>query len=306
MKYSFCIAILLIYLACISCNETATDQSDPGTENTVTPVTVTTPGSLSLKDEIALNAVSAYLLKTDIKASINGYITHSNIHIGDKTLRGQTLFVLETKEARSLGNTINRLDSTFKFSGVSTVKSPVAGYITMLNHQPGDYVQDGEVLASITDKNSFGFVLSLPYEYSGLLKNNNSLDLQLPDGTILKGYIAQTMPTMDSVSQTQRILIKTPDAVNIPENLIAKALIVKSTGAKPSLPKSAVLSDETQQNFWIMRLISDSVAVKVPVKKGIENDSLIEILSPALQLTDRVIVSGNYSLPDTAKVVIQK
>jgi biotin carboxyl carrier protein len=306
MKYFSRITILLLYLAAVSCKEAATEQNDGGTENTVTPVTFTTPEPVSLKDEITLNAVSAYLLKTDVKASINGYITRCNIHMGDKTADGQTLFLLETKEAGSLGNIINNLDSTFKFSGVSAVKSPVAGYITMLNHQPGDYVQDGEVLASIADKSSFGFVLSLPYEYRGLLKNNTTPDLQLPDGTILKGYVMQAMPAMDSVSQTQRVLIKTPGAADIPENLIAKVWIEKSTGSKPCLPVSAVLSDETQQNFWIMRLISDSVAVKVPVTKGIENDSLVEILSPALQLTDRIILSGNYSLPDTAKVVIQK
>jgi hypothetical protein len=53
-----------------------------------------------------------------------------------------------------------------------------------------------------------------------------------------------------------------------------------------------------------MKLINDSTAVKVPVKTGIVNDTEIEILSPVFSLSDRLINSGSYGLPDTSKVNI--
>jgi uncharacterized NAD(P)/FAD-binding protein YdhS len=71
------------------------------------------------------------------------------------------------------------------------------------------------------------------------------------------------------------------------------------------LPKAAVLSDETQSEFWVMKMISDSTAVKVPVKKGIETGDRIEILSPTFNPADKIIITGNYGLPDTAKVKIE-
>ena len=58
---------------------------------------------------------------------------------------------------------------------------------------------------------------------------------------------------------------------NIPQNLVAKVKIVKvSKTAAATLPKNSVLSDETQSEFWVMKMINDTTAVKVPVKKGIE------------------------------------
>ena len=47
-----------------------------------------------------------------------------------------------------------------------------------------------------------------------------------------------------------------------------------------SLPKAAVLSDETQTNFWVMKMTDSTTAIKIPVKTGIETSDRIEIFSP--------------------------
>ena len=70
------------------------------------------------------------------------------------------------------------------------------------------------------------------------------------------------------------------------------------------MPKAAVLTDETQSEFWVMKLINDSTAVKTLVKKGIESGYRIEILSPLFSPQEKVLITGNYGLPDTAKVQI--
>jgi hypothetical protein len=54
-----------------------------------------------------------------------------------------------------------------------------------------------------------------------------------------------------------------------------------------------------------MKLINDSTAIKIPVVKGIESDSLIQIIQPKLKMNDRVIVEGAYGLPDTAKIMVK-
>ncbi|HXL54630.1 MAG TPA: hypothetical protein VN958_00140, partial [Chitinophagaceae bacterium] len=57
---------------------------------------------------------------------------------------------------------------------------------------------------------------------------------------------------------------------------------------------------------WVMKIIDDSTAVKVPVKKGIETGDRIEILSPAFNPSEKILLTGNYGLPDTAKVTIMQ
>jgi hypothetical protein len=53
--------------------------------------------------------------------------------------------------------------------------------------------------------------------------------------------------------------------------------------------------------------MTDSItAVKVPIVKGIEARDSIEILSPHFTVNQQILLTGNYGLPDTAKVVIEK
>jgi hypothetical protein len=61
-----------------------------------------------------------------------------------------------------------------------------------------------------------------------------------------------------------------------------------------------------QSNFWVMKLIDSTTAVKVPVQKGIESGNRVEILSPKFSPSDMILTSGNYGLPDTAKVIVQQ
>ena len=71
------------------------------------------------------------------------------------------------------------------------------------------------------------------------------------------------------------------------------------------LPKSSVMSNETQTEFWVMKIINNNTAMKVNIKKGIENDNLVQIIDPQFSLNDRFISEGAFGLPDTAKILIR-
>ena len=270
-----------------------------------TEVSIAFPSDTAkLANVVTLNATASYLLKSDVKANTNGYITKITIKMADHVNKGMLLFGLETKEARALGNTINKLDPSFHFNGNTTVVSPATGYVAMLNHQIGDYVQDGEILATITDANSFGFVVDVPYEYLQVVKSKKILPITLPDGIVLQGSIAKVMPTVDAVSQTVKILLKVAPN-DIPENLIGTISFSKNLDYGLSVPKIAVLSDEGQTSFWVMKLMNDSTAIKTIIEKGIETDKFIQVKSGDLTTKDRVLISGNFGLADTAAVHIR-
>ncbi|WP_286733567.1 MULTISPECIES: efflux RND transporter periplasmic adaptor subunit [Sphingobacterium] len=270
-----------------------------------TEVSIAFPSDTAkLANVVTLNATASYLLKSDVKANTNGYITKITIKMADHVNKGMLLFGLETKEARALGNTINKLDPSFHFNGNTTVVSPATGYVAMLNHQIGDYVQDGEILATITDANSFGFVVDVPYEYLQVVKRKKILPITLPDGIVLQGSIAKVMPTVDAVSQTVKILLKVAPN-DIPENLIGTISFSKNLDYGLSVPKMAVLSDEGQTSFWVMKLMNDSTAIKTTIEKGIETDKFIQVKSGDLTTKDRVLISGNFGLADTAAVHIR-
>jgi hypothetical protein len=56
----------------------------------------------------------------------------------------------------------------------------------------------------------------------------------------------------------------------------------------------------------VMKMIDSATATKVDVRKGIEWKDWVEILEPKFGKNDRIIVTGNYGLPDTAHVVLDK
>jgi len=293
-----------IVLACGCRGKAPNDEEEEVSAAQVrTPVTVTSISNEPLTEYVELQATSAFMQDNVVKSNINGYVKSVNAKIGQHVNAGQILFTLITKEAQSIGNAVNRLDSSFHFSGISKVGAAQPGFITALNHQVGDYVQDGEQLAVVSNSNSFGFVLNLPYELHKYLSLNKAVDVILPDSTHLQGIVVLYMPVIDSVSQTQQVLIKVESPERIPENLIARVRFIKSQRTNMiSLPKQAVLSDESQTNFWVMKMIDSVTAIKVPVKKGTETGNRVEILQPQFSPADKILMNGNYGLPDTAKV----
>ena len=51
-----------------------------------------------------------------------------------------------------------------------------------------------------------------------------------------------------------------------------------------------------------MKMIDSATAVKVAVVKGVETGNRVEILRPQFSQTDKILLTGNYGLPDTARV----
>lgn len=299
-----CLHILFIWLMVASCHSKTTEDTKAETPEITTPVTVTSVSTEAMAEYIELNATSTFLQRAYIKASANGYIKSVNGQVGKLVSPGQSVFVLQTKEAQSIGNTINSLDSSFKFSGIINIKTGTSGYLSEINHQAGEYVQEGEQLAVISDVNSFVFILNLPYELRPFVLGKKTVELLLPDGKLMTGAITSVMPVVDSASQTQSVVIKVNEK-NLPVNLIAKVKVQKTERSNAiSLLKQSVLSDETQTNFWVMKLLDSTTAVKVPVTKGIETGDRIEIVSPKFSVSDKFLLTGNYGLADTAKISI--
>ena len=300
------IYFLAVLASVLSSCQNGAPQSDTIVEPQ-TPVTVTTINNQDIAEYVELNATSSFMERAIVKASINGYIKAETPQNGKYVRAGQVLFTLVTKESKAIGNVINKLDSSFKFTGITSIRASKSGYISVLNHQNGDFVQEGEQLAIISNNKSLVFLMDVPYELNASVRNQKNVQLILPDGEILNGSVSSALPSVDSVSQTQRIIIRVNPSHPIPENLIAKVKLIKTAHPEAaSLPKEAVLANETQEEFWVMKMLNDSTAVKVVVQKGMETSDRIEIKHPKFNPKDRIVVTGNYGLADTAKVKIVK
>lgn len=303
------IAAILLLLSMsffYSCNHISDNEED-NKITSLTPVRVVNPVIDTITSYLELNATSAFLKKDYIKSNANGYVADMSISMGENVNKGEVLFIMQTKESRAIGTLKGSIDSGLNFTGYIDIFSPKNGVISTINHQKDDYVQDGEQLAVLSEQNSLVFLVDAPYEFHQYLTNGTSCSVILPDGEKRMANIVSSLPLMDVSSQTQNYIIKPLSTAGIPEGLIAKVRMVKRKKQNAIiLPKSAVLTDEKQESFWVMKLVNDSVAVRVKVEKGIESIDRLEIISPLFSTSDRIISVGNYGLSDTARIKITK
>jgi biotin carboxyl carrier protein len=297
--------IAFLGFAFSSCNSSVENKASTDPE-VKTPVTVTTIKLSSISESISLSATSAYLKKNQVKANITGYIEKSLVHVGEFVQAGKPLFYIRTKEAEALSK-FHSSDTTFHVTGLIEIKAPESGIVTEVNKYVNDYAAEGDALATIAQQNSFVFLMNVPFELKKYSTVGTACTLLLPDSSRLSGTVLSQLSTMDAVSQTQLYEVKVSPNQNLPENLVANVLLIKNTKHNTQVvDKNCVLSDEIMENFWVMKLINDTTAIKVPVKKGISTDLKIEITYPIFNPADRIIYSGQYGLPDTAFVLISK
>lgn len=295
--------ILQAFIAGCSTSEPST--SDETTEAKA-QVKLTHISIEPMAENIDLNAVSSFLKKSSIKSTAAGVVESAEINLGDYVKQGDILFIVKTKEAVALEKALPN-DTSFNFKGDIRIRASKNGIVSSLTHHKGDYVQEGEEMAVIAEQSSLVFQLEVPFELHPYIKTGQLCNIVFSDNTQIKGMISSSLPIMDIQSQTENYIIKPTTTEKLPENLIVKVKIAKSSKSDAvTLPKGAVLANETQTEFWVMKLMNDSTAVKILIKKGIESTDKVEILEPVFKNTDRILLTGNYGLPDTAKIAVQK
>jgi hypothetical protein len=294
------IALLLNLIGCNNRSETKKEE----TPKVSTPVTVTAIENKAISETISFNAVSQYQRKNIVKSTINGYIEKSFVNQEDIVVAGKPMYTIKTKEGDALSKFAAK-DSSFSFTGKQTIVAPTSGIVIEATKQTNDYVSDAEQLCVIAAQSSFVFLLNVPFEQNKYATPGRNCTILLPDSTVLSGTISGKLSTVDPVSQTQSYLVKPLTSALLPENLSVLVQISKNSKENAQvIDKSCVLSDETMENYWVMKLINDTTAVKVTIKTGITAGNKMEILSPAFTRHDRIINTGNYGLADTAFVSI--
>ena len=298
---------LLLILLLARCGGASKPAEAPADVRPKTPVEVTTVTLDTFQLDKTFRGMTYYLTSGDIKSPIAGYITKVYIKIGDQLKKGAPLFGLETKEAYALGGKNYLHDPTLKNIGQLVIRAPDVGLVTQVTAEEREYVQDGALLASFSAPDMFVFLIEVPAEQDSSVHIGSVCTIQLPNGRKIGGRIASTLAAADSLSQTERYVVKSDEKLVLPARLGLNITFTDKRHAKAqSLPKTAVLSNELQTEFWVMKLINDSTAVRVPVKTGLQTPDRIELLSPRFAPRDRIVSRGGYGLSDTASVSINR
>lgn len=293
------IYILLIFIIALTINACGKKEADQGEQTPVVSVKTSTVRFGEIDSKLTFNGKTVYLKKNMVSSPISGYVRQISIKFGDYVKKGELLFEIQTKENKALES------SNSGNMGLINVFAPSQGVISTLNvTENGAYVVEGAALCTVAENHDVLVQLNLPFEFNSLVKNGANCTLVLGEDTKFSGTIYQILSTVDDANQTQQVLIKPHYNKPLPENLNLVVEILKARHGKTCLiPRNALMTNETQTEFWVMK-VEKNKALKIKVLKGIENDDVVEILKSGLTTSDLVISEGAYGLNDGAEVKI--
>jgi len=295
------ISLIVSFLFMQSCKNKETSKVEGSLPKP--SVSIVHPILGGIQEKIQINGQVLYLNKTAITAPISGYISTVNIKLGDWVKKGKLLFSIQTKESKAIQN--SKISTSNEF-GIIPVYASASGFINSLNiTDTGIFISEGNAMATIVKNADLVIQVNVPFQYSKILINRKNIEIELPNNELKTAVFYKAMPVVDPISQTQQVYFKLNKYTSLPENL---NVIVKIPNKEKKnilvLPKDVVLTNETQDEFWILKVTNDSLAIKIPVMKGLEGNGEVEILTPVLKLTDKIIQKGGYGLPDSTKVEI--
>lgn len=282
------------------------NSAHKATQNLPLPtVSVKRPHIENKKIYTTYHGVSRYLQSVHFSAQSTGVITSVFIHPGDEITKNRALFVVKPVEISALekSGTLSRQ----MLNSRDTVFSNQTVLINQVLVQEGDYVQPGSLLASAFKKNSLAAIVYVPFQQISLIGKDKNCTVEIPGKGNIKSSFGRKLFLADSTTQTQ------PFVVKLPASLMLSAGINLSVQYKTGeihnglfIPRSALLSNEEETAFWIMKIQKDNLAVKVPVTIGWQGNNVVQIVSGKLNQNDRIITEGAYGLPDKAHVKIIK
>ena len=225
--FNFLFVLLIIFTT--SCNQTkVTSEVDA---SVITPVTIVNVTYKPVTETIDLPAVTVFLKKSIVRSATAGTVENISIMLGEYVKKDQLLYTIRTREASAMNNSLKD-DSTFSFKGRINIIAPTSGVISSVSHQNGDFVQEGDELAVISEQNSLVFILDTPFEFVKFVEKSTTCKIQLPDNQIINGNITGKLPEMDTQAQTVRYVIRPVFTGRLPANLNAVVSIIKSSRTK--------------------------------------------------------------------------
>jgi hypothetical protein len=287
------------FMALYSCRNQPTAETE---QTPVVSVKTTAVKTGDIESSLILNGKTTYLRKNTIVSPISGYVGKMNIRFGDKVKKDDVLFEIQTRESKALENS-GTLEPN---AGIIKVTASSDGIVDELNISgTGFFISEGGTLCTISEYRDLMVLVNVPYEYNNIVKTGALCRITLSDNTEFNGSVYRIMPTMNESSQTQNVYIKPSTGRELPENLnLRVTFITEKHSGSLLVPKVSVMANETQTEFWIMKVTGDSLAVRIPVHLGISNDSIVEILSSGLKPDDLTISDGAYGLSDSTRVKI--
>jgi RND family efflux transporter MFP subunit len=176
------------------------------------------------------------------------------------------------------------------------VTAPFDGRVVTRSVDPGQTVNAGTVLFTLSDFTPLLARVHVPSKEFNKLKPDQPVDLTLESsGTKLRGRIRLVSPTIDPTSGTIKVTVEIneyPAGVR-PGDFAQVSIVTERRNDSTLVPKISLVNDRGEQVVFVSQ--ADTTAERRVVEIGFQDDLNAEVLQ-GVTIGERVVVKGQRSL----------
>ncbi len=316
----------LLYNGCSKNNDSADSNSSQDSTQTVVAVKVDSIKRETLDETVPAYGVTSIRQVYKVISPVNGEIIKFNLYNGDQVKKDEIICEIITKESyaaikgakQMLNNAVTaeqktEAERTLKIAEDNSnhikITAPFTGILINKTKNENEIVNEGELIAGLIDKNSIFFIAQVPAESVNRIKPGQAAKISFPSIEVKKfdGIVKRIEPGVNMQSQTIPVQLEINASQLLADSLYGEAsIIVNKHKDVLTVPSKAIIHDDEKNTYSLTLINPDSIAYSVNVGIGIKKDSVMEVKSGKLKEGMKVIVEGNYGLPDSAKVSIEK
>lgn len=235
------------------------------------------------------NAKQEYLLALDRRLTF----ANDAVISFDQLLEGarHKLLLWGMQEAQ-----VKELETSRRTGTITTFYSPVSGYATAVDIREGDYVMEGNTIATLADLSSLWAEAQVYTSQLAVIDHAGKATVELPDfeGKTVTGKLEFVNPEINPDTRINLIRVAIPNPGNqLRPGMPAYVILDSRPSDAITLPVDAVLRDGKGATAWIWT--GPNTFKNVMVQTGLESGDRIAILS-GLNPGDIAVVSGAYLL----------
>ena len=333
----FALGCLMLLAAC---GKHAKDAEEGGGESgapTVVSVKLDSLVSGTAEDALLATGHTDVLRKENVASPVAGKLVSIKPAEGATVRPGEVVAVVRTKEsgsalegAQSLlrearNDTEKReaqraLDLALSTQSTLSLRAKQGGVVANRLVQEGEQITESESLLTILDLSSLDFRAEVPIAGIGRVRvgQEATITLQGLPGTEFTARVAAILPRIQSSSQSLSVRLQFTDPVGtagpgkaggasrqlLKSDMAGEARIILSKRSSVLLaPKSAVLRNDESGEYTLAVVGADSVARILKVTPGAARNDRLEVSGEGLHPGLKVVVQGQYGLPDSTRVI---
>jgi membrane fusion protein (multidrug efflux system) len=185
------------------------------------------------------------------------------------------------------------------------IEAPLSGMLSESLVDPGDYVDVGNVLATLYQTSPIQVTFKVPDRYMGRVGEGQECRVEVAayPGRTFKGRVSFVSPSVDPETRdfTVKVTLENTDRVLKPGAYAAASTIIETLDQCPAIPEEALVS--TRKGHMVF-VVKNGKAEGRTVSVGHRKPGMVEICK-GVSLGDQVVTKGHMGLSHGDPVQIE-